>query len=207
LVPQASLAIFRVRCEIERDADLGVGPYVYVQLNQGSLLDALFWGITVPDATRSIMNFEFALLPFLGWASAALQRLVLIRQWPAQSRRVMAKAEALLRRGTSIGVSIEGQRSPDGSLMPYKKGPVRLALATGTPIVPVFFEDARGCLPYGEWRVRPSTARIRLLAPVSVDGLTLDDRDAVVARLRAIAVPRLEVSPRSSPAVFRDSPR
>lgn len=191
----AQLRLFGVALEIEDASGLparardgaSATPCVYVHLNQTSLIDAITWPLIAPRDCVSITNIEFVLVPVLGWMSAASGPVIVVRQWKRQARRAIARAEALLRAGRSVGVSIEGQRSRDGALTPYKKGPVRLAIATGAPIVPVVVHGARAALPYGEWRVRPGRVRARLCAAIPTAGLTEADRHALLARLRAVA--------------------
>ncbi|MEW5851834.1 MAG: lysophospholipid acyltransferase family protein [Myxococcota bacterium] len=187
------LRILGVDVELEdRTGGLRAPPYVFVQLNQGSLLDVLPWIQSVDLPVRPIINVEFALLPFLGWALTAGGGIVVVRQWSWQARRAMARAEAALRAGSSVGVSIEGRRSPDGTLLPYKKGPVMLALRAGAPLVPVVFHGTAARLPYGEWRVRPGKVRVTLCEPVETRGLTVASRDLLVEKLRSVAQAELQ---------------
>ena len=88
-------------------------------------------------------------------------------------------------------LSIEGRRSSNGALGPYKKGPAILAIAAQARIVPILIEGAAPCLPFGEWRVRPGRITVTLLPAVETSGLTLGDRGNLVARLRALAESRL----------------
>lgn len=160
---------------------------VFVGLNQSSLLEAALCHHAAPVPTCGVMNVEFALVPFLGLATWAIGYEPIVRQWPAQARRGLARVERKLAAGRSVVISIEGRRSVDGRLQPYKKGPVVLALRTGSPLIPVVFHDAAARLPYGEWRVRPGTVRVTLCHAIATAGRSLDERDALVAELRAIA--------------------
>ena len=49
----------------------------------------------------------------------------------------LRRGQEILDRGHLLGIYPEGTRSPDGRLYRGKTGPVRLALRTGAPIVPV----------------------------------------------------------------------
>jgi 1-acyl-sn-glycerol-3-phosphate acyltransferase len=83
--------------------------------------------------------------------------------------------------------SIEGARSLDGDLLPYKKGPIVLALRGQATIIPMVIRGARAIMPRGEWRLRPGHIEIHLLQSIPTRGLTYDDRDAVLERLRTLA--------------------
>ena len=84
-------------------------------------------------------------------------------------------------------ISIEGRRSPDGALQPYKKGAAVMAIESGATIIPVVLRGTRERLPYGAWRVRPGTIEVDYLEAIETKGLTYEDRDELVARLRALA--------------------
>src|SRR5215467_14622188 len=62
--------VLGVELEIEHQNDGGwpAEPCVYVQLNQSSLIEAMVWPLILPARQRTIINLEFALYPFLGWA-------------------------------------------------------------------------------------------------------------------------------------------
>jgi 1-acyl-sn-glycerol-3-phosphate acyltransferase len=110
-----------------------------------------------------------------------------VRQWAAQAKRAAHKANQLLQQGRSFGISIEGRRSPTGALLPYKKGPVVMALTTGARIIPVYVLGARQIWPYGEWRLRPGEVTAVFGTPVSLEGRSLEERDIIVAELEALA--------------------
>ncbi len=162
-------------------------PYVFVHLNQTTLAETLIWPSEIPTAYRIIMNLEFALIPFVGWSLMAQGAPVVVRQWPAQAKRAVGRAKELLRDGVAIAVSIEGRRSMDGGLSPYKKGPAHLAIEAQATIVPFVLRGARTLLPYGEWRLRPGCVEVEFLPLIRTNGLTLADRDALTAKLREVA--------------------
>jgi len=60
----------------------------------------------------------------------------------------------------------EGTRSPDGRLMPFKKGPFHLAAETGFPIVPVTILGTYEMMPKRSLIVKPGTATLVFHPPV-----------------------------------------
>jgi 1-acyl-sn-glycerol-3-phosphate acyltransferase len=173
---------------IDRNGSLYLDcPYVFVQLNQTSLLEIIYWPNFLPVSSRFIENIEFALIPFLGWASMAIGGIPIIRQWAPQSFRGLALAERALKQKSNISISIEGKRSRDGSLNPFKKGPVVMAISSKATIIPVIFKGARERLAYGEWRPRPGLVEVTLCKAISTEGMTYNDRSVLVSQLRSIA--------------------
>ena len=159
---------------------------VVVGLTQQSLLDPIIGQIIAPRVFMSIWNIEFALIPFIGWISWIFG-WVIIRQLPKQSKRKITKAESYLRKGGFVYLSIEGKRSINGSLSPYKKGPAVLAIQANAKIIPVIFHGSYNCLPYGEWKIRPGKVKVKILNEISTEGMTYEDRDLLVGKLRKIA--------------------
>ena len=186
---QVLLRIFGVRLRVE-DRNKGAyeqPPYLVVLMNQTSLLETLTTPVVAPIPVDGFINIEFALIPFLGWGVWLQGGIVVVRQWAAQAKRAAHKANQRLQRGNSFAISIEGRRSPTGALLPYKKGPVIMALTTGARIVPLYLLGARRLWPYGEWRVRPGEVTAVLGTPVSLEGRSLEERDIIVAELEALA--------------------
>jgi 1-acyl-sn-glycerol-3-phosphate acyltransferase len=100
----------------------------------------------------------------------------------------MNRAARIMReRKWTFAMSIEGQRSRDGSLSPYKKGAAVLAIAAKARIVPFIVRGARDALPFGEWRVAPQALRVISLTAIDTRGMSMNDRDALTARLRSLA--------------------
>lgn len=105
-----------------------------------------------------------------------------------------------IRRGNSFLIFPEGTRSRSDDLLPFKKGGFIMALKAQAPIVPVAITGGRNAMRRGSAIVRPVTVSVRIGAPVLTDGLTLDDRDGVIAEVRA----RIEALVAEGPVGGRD---
>ncbi|WP_040439030.1 lysophospholipid acyltransferase family protein [Algicola sagamiensis] len=176
----------KVRVEYEHGTNFKNGG-VIVGLNQESVLETTIGIVASPKYFRGIWNFEYALIPFAGWI-AFIFGWVIIRQRPNQALKQLEKAKNYIQKGGLVYLSIEGKRSPDGTLSPYKKGPVVLAIDAQADIHPIIVEGAGQCLGYGEWKIKPGTVTFKVLKPVSTKGLTYDDRDLLVQQLREMAL-------------------
>jgi len=174
-----------IRVEDANGPDLHPGS-VFVLLNQTSLLDGPAGILALPGPFRAIVNFEFLLLPGLGWLAAGFG-IPIIRQWPAQARRQLKSAVRYLEDGGRVLVSIEGRRSRDGSVNAFKKGPAVLAIDAQAPIVPVWIEGGRTVLPFGHLRPCSGQMTLRLLPKIETRGLRYEDRHDLVQRLHRVA--------------------
>jgi 1-acyl-sn-glycerol-3-phosphate acyltransferase len=119
--------------------------------------------------------------------------IVIIRQNKKQAKLGIEKAKKILRNKISIGMSIEGQRSEDGSLQQYKKGPIVLALDNHTPVIPIIFKGAYECMPYGEWKIKPG--KIKLIYDEKIDTTIYSyyDRGLLIDKLHDIAEKELNI--------------
>jgi 1-acyl-sn-glycerol-3-phosphate acyltransferase len=104
-------------------------------------------------------------------------------------RSVEAAADAL-NSGLHIMVFPEGTRSPDGKLLPFKKGAFFLAEETGAPIIPVVISGTERMMPKGTQRITPGEAYIRFLAPIRPQDVP--SREELMERVRAAMEEELE---------------
>lgn len=173
--------------EDHNEGRYGDPPYVFLWLNQDSLVDSLVCVSVLPVPCRLLANLEFAAIPVVGWYTLLDRTPVLVRQSRFLSRLAFARALELARRGDSFCVSIEGWRNPRGGLGTYRKTPLLFALRAQATIVPVFLRGTGERLPFGDWRVRPGPVKATLLPAIPTRGLGDEARHELVVRLRALA--------------------
>lgn len=107
----------------------------------------------------------------------------------------IAKGAESLREGNSFLIFPEGTRSRSGDLLPFKKGGFIMAIEAQAPIVPVAIQGGRNAMRKGSALVRPVNVSVRIGKPVPTTGLTLDDRDTLVARVRGEVQRLLDLGP------------
>ncbi|MBI4265363.1 MAG: 1-acyl-sn-glycerol-3-phosphate acyltransferase [Acidobacteria bacterium] len=101
-----------------------------------------------------------------------------------QAMASIARGAESLRAGNSFLIFPEGTRSRTGHLLPFKKGGFIMAIQAQAPIVPVAVQGGRSAMRKGSAIVRPVRVSVRIGTPVPTAGLTPDDRDALIARVR-----------------------
>ena len=101
-----------------------------------------------------------------------------------QSFDSLAQGAASLRAGNSFLIFPEGTRSRSGDLLPFKKGGFIMAIQAQVPIVPVAISGGRASMRKGSAIVHPVQVSIRIGEPIPTAGMTLDDRDRLIARVR-----------------------
>ena len=96
----------------------------------------------------------------------------------------ISRGAQALRSGSSFLIFPEGTRSRTGHLLPFKKGGFIMAIQAQAPIVPVAIQGGRAAMKRGSAFVRPVRVSVRIGTPMPTAGLTLDDRDDLIARVR-----------------------
>lgn len=96
----------------------------------------------------------------------------------------IARGAESLRAGNSFLIFPEGTRSRTGELLPFKKGGFIMAIQAQVPVVPVAVQGGRAAMRKGSAFVRPVRVSVRIGTPIPTAGLTLDDRDALIERVR-----------------------
>jgi len=100
-----------------------------------------------------------------------------------KSMASIGRGAASLRAGNSFLIFPEGTRSHTGHLLRFKKGGFIMAIEAQVPIVPVAVRGGRDAMRKGSALVRPVRVSVRIGAPISTSGLTLDDRDGLMVRV------------------------
>ena len=106
-------------------------------------------------------------LPFVGWAMAVTGYIPLSRGRHGSIRETYQQAGEWLASGISVFFFPEGTRSRTGQLGAFHNGAFKLAVETGTPIVPIAVTGTRDLLVRGSWRLgHHSDIQIVVLPPL-----------------------------------------
>lgn len=159
--------------------------YVFMA-NHVSHLDPPAVALAIPNTLRFIGKLSLSRIPVFGPAARRAGVIFIDRGDSEKSHADLNRTIAALKEGVSTLFFAEGTRSPDGQLLPFKKGGVMLALQTGLPIVPVTVTGSYALFPKKQTFIRPGTVHIEIGEPVDVAGFTPDDRDRLLMRIRAV---------------------
>jgi 1-acyl-sn-glycerol-3-phosphate acyltransferase len=106
-------------------------------------------------------------IPILGFAFKLGEFIPVDREGnPEDAQRSVAQGLRVLARGLHITTFVEGKRSFDGRMMPFKKGPFYLAMESGAPCIPISIYGTEKIIPWGSRRIYPGTAHIIFHEPV-----------------------------------------
>lgn len=178
------LRVIGARVEVLPGAPLDVSrPHIFV-LNHQSMSDVPLAFAHLPANLRFIAKHSLRRVPFIGWFMVLTGMVFVNRSNHVQAVRSLDRAAEQLRTGASILAFPEGTRSRDGRILPFKKGVFRLAIAAGTPIVPVAIDGTGRLLSPDAFHFIPSPVRIRVGAPIETKGLRDTDCEALLRRVR-----------------------
>ena len=159
--------------------------YVFMA-NHVSHLDPPSIAITIPNTLRFIGKVSLSRIPVFGPAARRAGVIFIDRGNSERAHAELNRTMAALKDGVSTLFFAEGTRSPDGQLLPFKKGGVMLALQTGLPIVPVTVSGSYALFPKKQRFIRPGTVRVEIGDPIDVTPYTPADREHLLARVRAV---------------------
>ena len=177
-----------------REHVAGIGTCVYCA-NHASFVDPGALIGAVPGSVRFVAKRSLFRVPFFGTALRITGQIPIDRTNRDAAMDSFAEAAEVLRDGVSAAVFVEGTRSRDGSLQPFKKGAFVLAISLQAPCVPVYIAGARALMPRGGFVPRPGMVEVRIGEPIPTVGMTYEQRDALRDRcwqaMSALAVSRL----------------
>jgi 1-acyl-sn-glycerol-3-phosphate acyltransferase len=134
---------------------------------------------------RVLYKAELRKLPILTRAFDLAGFVPLERGNREQSLPAIERAAEALREGNSFLIFPEGTRSRTGELLPFKKGGFIMALKAQAPIVPVAIDGARAAMRKGSPWIQPVRVRVIFGPPIETAGLSMEERDQLVFRVRS----------------------
>jgi 1-acyl-sn-glycerol-3-phosphate acyltransferase len=158
--------------------------------------------IDIPVLIRSLPAFQLRWLakkellwvPVFGWAMWAAKHITVNRSDRLDALRSLKKARREVASGISLVIFPEGTRSPDGRLLPFKRGGFWLAMQTQTPVVPLTIAGSHAVVPKGDWRIRRGEIRITVGVPMTVGTSRSGNLLAIANQVRGIMVKQLETA-------------
>jgi 1-acyl-sn-glycerol-3-phosphate acyltransferase len=172
-----------IRIKVEGKENIPSQPSIFMS-NHVSNLDPPVLLPLIPGMTSVFLKKELMNIPLLGVAMR-MGKFVPVSRGHSREEAVQSvnAAKDALAFGLHITVFPEGTRSPDGKLLPFKKGAFFLAAETGAPIVPVIIRGTQGMMRKGSYKLIPATATVRFLP--AIDSAQFESREDLMAAVRA----------------------
>ena len=190
--PQMLLAINGVDLNVVGDENLKKKrPAVFI-FNHRNNFDPVIVGALVKDNWTGVGKKELQNDPVMGTLGKLVDTVFIDREDPKAAVESLKQAEELARKGLSVVIAPEGTRLDTRSVGPFKKGPFRLAMSAGVPIVPIVIRNAEVISARDSSTLHPGTVDIVVYPPISLDDWTLDDLPERIAEVRQLYVDTLK---------------
>jgi 1-acyl-sn-glycerol-3-phosphate acyltransferase len=189
LIMKTILSPVKVTGMGERQNDVSK-PRVYA-VTHASALDIPILYVYLPFQFRIIFKSELLAYPFVGWHLRRSGQVCINQQNPAASIGAIKSAIRSLRRGMPLVIFPEGGRTQDGKLQPFLPGAFFLAIKAQADIIPIALAGTFNLLPMNTYHIKCQPLEMRVGEPISTTGLTLQDTEAVSAKVKA-SIERLQ---------------
>jgi 1-acyl-sn-glycerol-3-phosphate acyltransferase len=138
----------------------------------------------IPGRTSAFVKRSIMSIPVLGYAMKLGDFIPVERDGRADSAiESIRVARRVLQKGLHITTFVEGTRSSDGLLLPFKQGPFYLAMETAAPCIPVSIYGTESMMAKGSLRIKPSTSHIVFHPPL--DPRSFASRKELMGAVRA----------------------
>ncbi|MGH9590033.1 MAG: lysophospholipid acyltransferase family protein [Terracidiphilus sp.] len=167
LINRVALAAAGIRVEVSGRERVPADEACIFMSNHLSNLDPPALFPRIPGRTSAFLKRSLMHIPVLGYGLRLAEFIPVDRNGGVESaQESAAMARRLLAKGIHITIFVEGTRSPDGRMLPFKKGPFYLAMESGARCIPVSIEGTQRIMPKGKASIRPGTAHVTFHAPI-----------------------------------------
>jgi 1-acyl-sn-glycerol-3-phosphate acyltransferase len=190
-IVRAALRMGGIHISIEGRENILGGRACIFMANHISNLDAPVLISFIPGRTAAFAKRSLFKLPVFGYSMKLAEFIAVDRGGSVETaQQSVAQAGSILARGIHITTFVEGRRSSDGRLLPFKNGPFYLAKESGAPCVPVAIYGSEKIIPHGSLRIHPGTMHIVFGPPLTpADYATRDELSDAVRAAIASALP------------------
>lgn len=181
-----NLALTGVRVNIAGLENIRPGKPYIVMSNHQSHYDV--WTLIghIPLQLRWVMKKELRAIPIFGYGCGRMGHIYIDRRNPGQSHHELEAVREKFSAGSSVVFFPEGTRSPDGNLLPFKKGGFVMSILHGVPILPVTIHGTREVLAKGSFMPMPGRIDVMIHPPVKPGEYDMTTKESLMERVREI---------------------
>jgi 1-acyl-sn-glycerol-3-phosphate acyltransferase len=173
--------------------------YIFMS-NHASNLDPPIMIALIPKRTSVMVKKELFRYPILGRAMRMGSLVPVDRGNRDAGIDAVRSAKQVVEQGLNMTIYVEGKRSFDGKLLPFKKGPFYLAMECEVPVVPITIAGTHYVMPKGRFAIKPGLVRVIFHPPI--EPADFGDRDCLMEKVRATIEGGLPEELRSAPAAL-----
>ena len=157
--------------------------YIFMS-NHVSNLDPPITIPLIPRRTSVMVKKELFSYPILGRAMRMGSLVPVDRGNRDAGIEAVRISKQVVQQGLNMTIYVEGHRSFDGKLLPFKKGPFYLAMECGVPIVPITIVGTHALMPKGRFAIKPGLVTVIFHAPI--EPKDFGEREYLMEKVRAV---------------------
>ncbi|HTU43008.1 MAG TPA: lysophospholipid acyltransferase family protein [Candidatus Aquilonibacter sp.] len=155
--------------------------YIFMS-NHVSNLDPPITVPLIPRRSSVMVKRELFKVPILGRAMRMGSLVPVDRGNRDAGIEAVRAAKQVVEQGLNMAIYVEGKRSFDGKLLPFKKGPFYLALECGVPVVPVTITGTHYVMPKGRFAIKPGLVTVIFHRPIEPEDF--GSRECLMEKVR-----------------------
>ena len=140
--------------------------YIFMA-NHVSTLDPPILIPLIPTRTSVMAKRELFSYPILGKAMRMASLVPVDRGDRDAGIAAVNAAAEVVKQGINMTIFVEGSRSSDGKLLPFKKGPFYLAEECQVPVVPVTISGTHSVMPKKRLKITPGQVTVSFHQPIA----------------------------------------
>ena len=157
--------------------------YIFMS-NHTSNLDPPILLSLIPRRTSVMAKKELFSYPILG-ETMRMGSLVPVDRGNRDAGIAAVNAAAeVVRQGINMTIYVEGKRSFDGKLLPFKKGPFYLAMECGVPVIPMTIVGTHYAMPKARFAIKP--AKVQVIFHPPIDPRDFGNRECLMEKVRSV---------------------
>jgi 1-acyl-sn-glycerol-3-phosphate acyltransferase len=159
----------------------------------------------IPKRTSVMVKKELFKVPILGRAMRMGSLVPVDRGNRDAGIEAVRAAKSVVNQKLNMTIYIEGKRSFDGKLLPFKKGPFYLAMECGVPIVPMTIVGTHYAMPKARFSIKPGIVTVIFHPPIEPE--EFGTRECLMEKVRVAIESGLPEEYRQGSTVTADSGR
>ncbi|HET8826657.1 MAG TPA: lysophospholipid acyltransferase family protein [Terriglobales bacterium] len=157
--------------------------YIFMA-NHASNIDPPLLLPIIPGRSSVMARHELFNYPILGRAMRIASLVPVNRGNREAGIAAVRAAEQVVHQGIHMTIFVEGGRSFDGKLLPFKKGPFYLAETCQVPVVPVTISGTHDVMPKGRFAVKGGEVVVTFHDPIPIS--EFGNREELMEKVRAV---------------------
>ena len=138
----------------------------------------------IPRRSSVMVKKELFRFPILGRAMRMGSLVPVDRGNRDAGIEAVRAAKQVVQQKLNMIIYVEGKRSFDGKLLPFKKGPFYLAMECGVPVVPLTITGTHYVMPKGRFSIKPGIVTVIFHPPI--EPRDFGSRECLMENVRAV---------------------